>query len=243
MYFCGTVGPETPVRHLLSAIRRMSEVYKRRLIPVLQKGETVAVSNKEKADMYVDSFQAVHKSERMGAERCRKRSELMIVNQWKLGRSLENDNPINLFFTIKELKDAIVSGANTTPGRDRLSYEFFKHLDDIALDEIFNLQQGSVISPVLFDIVVNDVFAKIERGFGLSLFADDGATWKRGRNVDFVLKQIQRALLFIEEWGNTWGFKISASKVKYVVFGFKRKLPNGLKLPKGCIYMGFYWRR
>ena len=136
-----------------------------------------------------------------------------------------------------------MSGANTTPGRDRLSYEFFKHLDDIALDEIFNLQQGSVISPVLFDIVVNDVFAKIERGFGLSLFADDGATWKRGRNVDFVLKQIQRALLFIEEWGNTWGFKISASKVKYVVFGFKRKLPNGLKLPKGCIYMGFYWRR
>lgn len=24
----------------------------------------------------------------------------------------------------------------------------------------------------------------------------------------------------------TWGFKISASKTKYVVFGFKRKLPN-----------------
>ena len=51
----------------------------------------------------------------------------MTVNQWKLERSLENDNPINLFFTIKEFKDAIMSGANTTPGRERLSYEgFFK---------------------------------------------------------------------------------------------------------------------
>ena len=137
--FCGTLGPETPVGHLWSAMHRMSGVYKRRSIQVLQKGERVAVSNKEKAHMYVDSFQALHNLERMGAERCRKRSELMIVNQWKLGRSLENDNSINLFFTIKELKDAIVSGANTTPGRDRLSYEFFKHLDDIALDEILAL--------------------------------------------------------------------------------------------------------
>ena len=63
----------------------------------------------------------------MGTERCRKRTELMTVNQWKLERSWENDNPINLFFTIKEFKDAIMSGANTTPGRERLSYEgFFK---------------------------------------------------------------------------------------------------------------------
>lgn len=30
---------------------RMSGVYKRRLIPVLQNGETVAVSTKEKADV------------------------------------------------------------------------------------------------------------------------------------------------------------------------------------------------
>lgn len=86
--------------------------------------------------------------------------------------------------------------------------------------------QGSVISPVLFNIMINDSFGKIERGFGLSLFADDGAIWKRGRNVGFVLNQIQRMLVLIEKWGNTWGFKISASKTKYMIFGFKRKLPN-----------------
>ena len=41
----------------------------------------------------------------------------MTVDQWKLEGSLGNANPINLFFTIKELKEAIMSGENTTPGR------------------------------------------------------------------------------------------------------------------------------
>ena len=51
--FCCTLGPETPVRQLWSAVRKLSGVYKSRSIPVLQKGEIVAVSNKEKADMFV----------------------------------------------------------------------------------------------------------------------------------------------------------------------------------------------
>lgn len=125
--FCSVLSPETPVRKLRSAVRRLSGIYKRS-IPVLQKGDVEAVSNKEKADMCVDSFQVMHRSETMGVERCRMRDELMAVNQWKLENSLENDNPIHLFFTIKELKDAITSGANTTPGRDRVSYELIKHL-------------------------------------------------------------------------------------------------------------------
>ena len=86
--------------------------------------------------------------------------------------------------------------------------------------------QGSVISPVLFNLMINDMFKEIGGDFGLSLFADDGAMWKGGRNVGFVIKQVQRALSKVEDWGNTWGFKFSASKTKYMVFGFKRKLPT-----------------
>ncbi len=40
--------------------------------------------------------------------------------------------------------------------------------------------QGSVISPVLFNMMINDIFSKLEGSFGLSLFADDGAVWKKG---------------------------------------------------------------
>ncbi len=37
--------------------------------------------------------------------------------------------------------------------------------------------------------------------------------------------------MLVEEWGNTWGFKILASKTKYMILGLKRKIPNiGLHL-------------
>jgi len=47
----------------------------------------------------------------------------------------------------------------------------------VAIENV--IPQGNVISPVLFHIMINNIFDKVERGFGLSLFADDGAIWKR----------------------------------------------------------------
>lgn len=41
--------------------------------------------------------------------------------------------------------------------------------------------QGSVISPVLFKILINGIFSTVSKDLGLSLFADDGAIWRRGR--------------------------------------------------------------
>lgn len=51
--------------------------------------------------------------------------------------------------------------------------------------------QGSIVSPLLFSIMINDVFEDLENGLGFSLFADDGAIWKRGRNIDFIVKKVQ----------------------------------------------------
>lgn len=79
--------------------------------------------------------------------------------------------------------------------------------------------------------MINDIFANVGGGFGLSLFAGDGAIRKRGRNVEHILRQVQKAPQAVEEWRKTWGFGISVSKTKYVIFGFKRKLPDlGLSL-------------
>lgn len=43
--------------------------------------------------------------------------------------------------------------------------------------------QGSVISPVLFNVMINDMFSDLSLGTGKSLFADDGAIWVKGRNI------------------------------------------------------------
>ena len=82
--------------------------------------------------------------------------------------------------------------------------------------------QGSVISQVLFNVMVNDIFKDIGSGFGFSLFADDGAVWKRGRNIKHITEKIQEALNKRMDWGSRWGFKISTEKTKYVVFGNKK---------------------
>lgn len=85
--------------------------------------------------------------------------------------------------------------------------------------------QGSVISPVLFNILVNGMFSRVGKEIRYSLFADDGALWKRGRNLSYIFDQIQTALKKVVEWANDWGFKLSTEKTKYMVFGYKRKMP------------------
>lgn len=56
---------------------------------------------------------------------------------------------------------------------------------------------------------------------GFSLFADDGAVWKRGRNLEFILKKVQEAIIKVEKWSYKWGFKFSVEKTKTI---FTRKV-------------------
>ncbi len=58
--------------------------------------------------------------------------------------------------------------------------------------------QGSVISPLLFIIMINEVFAS-------SLFADDGAVWKRGMNIKYTIRKVQNAIDKVVEWVMTGG--------------------------------------
>lgn len=88
--------------------------------------------------------------------------------------------------------------------------------------------QGSVISPLLFSIMVNDVFSGVELGVMQSLFADDGALWRKGKSLKLVQGKIQTAIRAVENWSFTWGFKFSVEKTKYVVFS--RRKPEVIEL-------------
>jgi len=60
--------------------------------------------------------------------------------------------------------------------------------------------QGRAISQLLFNLMINDVFDKVNKpGIGLALYADDGALWKRGRNIKVWLK-VNRSQL--KKWKN-----------------------------------------
>ena len=81
--------------------------------------------------------------------------------------------------------------------------------------------QGSVISPLLFNIAVNDLPDNIT-GIQISQYADDIALWKSNRNVQFLEKKIQNALNNVENWCKKWRFKLSASKTSAVLFTRKK---------------------
>lgn len=86
--------------------------------------------------------------------------------------------------------------------------------------------QGSVISPLLFSIMIDDVYEDIGQSTGRSLFADDGALWKRGRNVKYVVKQLQESIKRVEQWSLEWGFNFSVEKTNTLFFARKETEPE-----------------
>lgn len=57
--------------------------------------------------------------------------------------------------------------------------------------------QGSVISSLLFFIMINYIFDNIPLGMGKSLFADDGALWEKGRSVNNIFRKMQEGINFL----------------------------------------------
>lgn len=98
-----------------------------------------------------------------------------------------------------------------------------------SYSKIFSVQngtpQGSVSSPILFNLMINDIFNSVDTGIGRSLYADDGAFWKRGRNIAFVKKKVQDAVYEVEKWANRWGFRFSVAKTQVICFSNKKNNP------------------
>ncbi len=70
--------------------------------------------------------------------------------------------------------------------------------------------------------MINDIFYNVDTGIGRSLYADDGAVWKRGRNVLFVENKMQKAVNEVENWANIWGFRFSVAKTQVICFSKKK---------------------
>src|SRR6218665_1234811 len=93
--------------------------------------------------------------------------------------------------------------------------------------------QGSVISPVLFIILLNDIPEPMN-GIKLSLYADDSAIWRSSHKQEVNERELQRYLDRVKKYFDHWGFKVSTSKTVAVRFQ-KRQRPEG-KPP--CLKLG-----
>lgn len=82
--------------------------------------------------------------------------------------------------------------------------------------------QGSVISPLLFLIMINDLPDGITNS-DITLFADDSCLFKSGRKLDVIIRYIQKSLNALAEWCDLNGFKISLDKTVAVLFTHRRE--------------------
>ena len=102
------------------------------------------------------------------------------------------------------------------------------------LSEVFQIKkgvpQGSVISPTLFLIVINDIAANCPQNIKFSLYADDCAIWSYNIPDDQCHEIIQKAIDHIHDWSKINLLKISAEKTKVVYFSNKHKNPPPLTL-------------
>ena len=80
------------------------------------------------------------------------------------------------------------------------------------------LPQGSCISSILFNIMINDLFDEIPPDISYSLFADDSAIWCTDKDPEHSIPRLQEALNAIDHWSRVNGCIFSAPKSATVVF-------------------------
>ena len=85
--------------------------------------------------------------------------------------------------------------------------------------------QGSVLSPILFNVIINTLDDALGN-LSLSQFAIDCAIWTKHSSPRLALNKTQSALDEIEMWSQLWGFKISTLKNKAIMFS-RRKINIG----------------
>ena len=93
--------------------------------------------------------------------------------------------------------------------------------------------QGSVLSPLLFLIYVNDLPTPHHKQNSLSQFADGTAQWAFSRNVRIAAKLLQQDLLKLAMWCAKWRSKLNPVKTKVIIFSrsiLTRKTELNLKL-------------
>ena len=106
---------------------------------------------------------------------------------------------------------------NFLSGTRRVKVKYRSLFSDIHETEN-GLPQGSCISPLLFNVFIDDLFDDIPIGLSHSLFADDSAVWCTDNDYDVSISRIQACLSKLESWSRRFGLEFSAEKSAMVIF-------------------------
>ena len=90
--------------------------------------------------------------------------------------------------------------------------------------------QGSVLGPVLFSLLINDLSASLPSSVSCSLYTDDLAIWSSSPSVPTVVEATQGALFQLERWSEYWCLPLNPSKCEASFFSVDPHQANLLLL-------------
>lgn len=139
--FVSTITRDTPITEVWGKIRRLSGKHSVEGIASLIEDQKIVFEDKEKAEVLAkiysnnssnESYDPAFRNEKTTAERI----ALNVLN--------DDDNPLNLRFTIQELEEAISSVKDGSPGPDGIQNAFLTHLPDSAKqkEKKFTIEYG-----------------------------------------------------------------------------------------------------
>jgi hypothetical protein len=79
--------------------------------------------------------------------------------------------------------------------------------------------QGSVLSPTLFNVYVNDIPLRQTATCDGGQFADDVSTWASAKKKQTAMARLQISLRELEPWLKKWRIKVNAAKTQVICFG------------------------
>lgn len=86
--------------------------------------------------------------------------------------------------------------------------------------------QGGVLSPLLWNIVINNLLLELEgKGFKVIAYADDVAILVTGKFPITLKERMQVALDIMEKWANECGLGINPQKTELVLFTRRYRIP------------------
>ena len=89
-------------------------------------------------------------------------------------------------------------------------------------EQEMGVPQGSILSPALFSIKMNNIVDSVKPGTEASLFVDDFALCARGASLRYVERQLQLCVNNVQSWVSENGFKFSSSKTVCVHYTKQR---------------------